>query len=45
MPPLASFSAGGELLDEVEEHGPLTERQARAVFLQLLLGVQHMHSM
>ncbi|PRW57463.1 serine threonine kinase [Chlorella sorokiniana] len=36
--------AGGELLDEVEEHGPLTEPQARGIFLQLLLGVQFMHS-
>ena len=29
----------------MEEHGPLTEPQARAIFWQLLLGVQHLHSL
>ncbi|EFN51045.1 hypothetical protein CHLNCDRAFT_37582, partial [Chlorella variabilis] len=35
---------GGELLDAVNTHGPFSEEDARTIFLQLMRGVQYLHS-
>ena len=41
---LAAAAAGGELLDAVNTHGPFSEEDARTIFLQLMRGVQYLHS-
>lgn len=44
-PSVPTLSTGGELLEGLEEAGAYVEGEARAIFRQLLQGVQYLHGM
>merc|ERR1719473_1540821 len=38
------YCNGGSLADLLRKHGPLAERDAKSIMLQLLCGLRHLHS-
>ena len=42
---MTEYLSGGELFSLIDSKGPLKESDASNVFLQLVLAVQHMHSL
>lgn len=40
---ICDYCAGGNLLDQLSKNPPMSEEEARVVFIQICLGVQYLH--